>query len=103
MKEIRTQIEIKASPEGVWRILTDFEKYPDWNPFIKNISGSAQESKQLKVLIEPPGEKGMVFKPSVKKVEKNRKLSWLGHFLVPGIFDGEHIFEIKDVKENSLT
>ena len=34
-KEIKTEILIKASPQIVWSILTDFENYPHWNPFIK--------------------------------------------------------------------
>jgi uncharacterized protein YndB with AHSA1/START domain len=42
-KEIITEIEIDASPSQVWQVLTDFEKYPTWNPFIKKISGIAAE------------------------------------------------------------
>ena len=38
-KEIKTEILINAAPEKVWSILTNFEKYPDWNPFIKSING----------------------------------------------------------------
>ena len=41
MKELKTTIEINASPAKVWEVLLDFEKYPDWNPFIKNIRGNA--------------------------------------------------------------
>ena len=39
MKEIYTEIEINASANIIWRIITDFEGYPHWNPFIKEISG----------------------------------------------------------------
>ena len=38
MKEIKTEIIINSKPEKVWNILTNFEKYPEWNPFIKSIS-----------------------------------------------------------------
>jgi Polyketide cyclase / dehydrase and lipid transport len=38
-KEIVTEIEINAAPSRVWQVLTDFEKYPIWNPFIKKITG----------------------------------------------------------------
>ncbi len=33
MKEIHTEIEINAPAGKVWRVLTDFPSYPEWNPF----------------------------------------------------------------------
>lgn len=103
MKQIRTEIKIISTPDKVWGILTDFEKYPDWNPFIKKISGRDREGEKLEVFIEPPGRKGMLFQPTVKEIEVNKRLRWLGRVVLPGIFDGEHIFEIIEVEENSLT
>jgi hypothetical protein len=38
----------------------------------------------------------------VLNVETNRELRWLGHLLVPGIFDGEHIFTIEPLGENRV-
>jgi len=37
----------------------------------------------------------MTFRPTILKAEPNRELRWLGHLLVPGLFDGEHIFTIE--------
>jgi uncharacterized protein YndB with AHSA1/START domain len=31
--------EIEAPPDVVWRVLTDFAAYPEWNPFIVRIGG----------------------------------------------------------------
>ena len=36
----------------------------------------------------------MSFRPTVLLAAPNTELRWLGHFLVPGIFDGEHYFRI---------
>jgi uncharacterized protein YndB with AHSA1/START domain len=33
-RPLHTEIEIEASPDRVWKTLTDFAAYPDWNPFI---------------------------------------------------------------------
>ena len=63
MRELRTDIEIEASPARVWAVLTDFERYPEWNP--------------------------------------QKTFRWLGHLLIPGLFDGEHIFELEPFSENS--
>ena len=42
MKELHSEIEIAASAQRVWDILTDFSSYPQWNPFIRRISGEAK-------------------------------------------------------------
>ncbi len=33
MKQIRSEIIINAPPQAVWRIITDFDSYPEWNTF----------------------------------------------------------------------
>jgi uncharacterized protein YndB with AHSA1/START domain len=42
MKEIRSEIEIQASPEKVWKILTDLDKYQEWNPFLHHAGGKTE-------------------------------------------------------------
>ena len=37
----------------------------------------------------------MTFRPTVRAVEDGRELRWLGRFLVPGLFDGEHSFTLE--------
>ena len=36
----------------------------------------------------------MTFRPRVTKVTEGQELRWLGHLFVPGLFDGEHMFQI---------
>jgi hypothetical protein len=95
MKELHSEIEIQASAERVWQILTDFSNFPQWNPFIRRASGSPTMGGKLEVRIQPSGASGMTFRPTVLKAEPNRELRWLGHLLIPGLFDGEHIFTIE--------
>ncbi|HYV09135.1 MAG TPA: SRPBCC domain-containing protein [Thermoplasmata archaeon] len=97
MKEIRTEIDIEASAVRVWDFLTDFPAFPEWNPFIRRISGEAKVGTKLEVLMQSSGTRGMSFRPTVMKVERDRELRWLGRLGVPGLFDGEHIFEIEDL------
>ena len=33
MPDLLLDIEIAASPERVWSVLTDFSAYPAWNPY----------------------------------------------------------------------
>ena len=94
--EIKTEIIIQATPSKLWQILTNFEHYPIWNPFIQSIEGNGKVGEKLVVKIKPPGAKGMTFKPKILTVEKDKELSWIGHLLFPGLFDGLHKFEIRD-------
>ena len=89
-QQIETAIEINAPAERVWRILTDFEAMPSWNPFIRSIKGELQTGRRLSVHISPPGQAGMRFRPTLLTVRPERELRWLGRLLVPGVFDGEH-------------
>jgi hypothetical protein len=102
MKELHTEIEIAASAERVWRILTDFASYPRWNPFIRRISGEPVAEERLEVRLEPPDSRGITLRPTVLNAEPNRELRWLGHLLVPGLFDGEHRLIIQPLAENRV-
>lgn len=45
----------------------------------------------------PPGGRAMTFKPTVLAAEAGRELRWLSRFLVPGLFDGEHSFQLEEL------
>jgi hypothetical protein len=36
-------------------------------------------------------------------VRANEELRWLGHLFIPGLFDGEHIFELYENTDGSTT
>ena len=93
--KIFTKIEISAPAETVWRILTDFKRYPEWNPFIIRIEGDLRVKARLMVRLKPPGGKVMNFAPRIKKLSHNAEISWLGYFFLPGLFDGEHVFVVE--------
>jgi hypothetical protein len=94
-REIITSIRINSQPENVWAILSNFNNYPTWNPFIKSIKGTVEKGNKISVQITPPNAKEMTFTPKVLAFEKNKEFRWLGHLFIPGIFDGEHKFELK--------
>jgi hypothetical protein len=65
MKEIYSEIEVNAPASVVWDILTDFDNYVQWNPFIKEISGNLIVGTEIEVFIKPPNSRGMRFRPKV--------------------------------------
>jgi hypothetical protein len=102
MKEITSAIDIEATPQRVWEIVTNFAAYPEWNPFIRRANGRPEAGAQLEVRIEPPGGRAMTFKPTVVEAESERELRWLGHLMLPRIFDGEHSFRIEPLDDTRV-
>lgn len=102
MKRIHTQIDIDAPAEKVWDILLDFDRYPDWNPFILEASGQVIPDQKLRVTIKAPAMKAMTFKPRVVAAEDGRRLCWLGRLGIPGLFDGQHCFELEPLGQDKV-
>ena len=102
MKELRTEIEIQASDKRVWQLLTDFANFPQCIPSILQAKGEVKVGARLEIHLQPSGASGMNFKPIVLMVKPNRKLRWLGRLLMPGLFDGEHIFTIETLQANRV-
>jgi hypothetical protein len=92
--ELRTEIDIPATPEEVWSHLIDFDAYAEWNPFITSATGSAAVGQRLAVRMQPPGGRATTFRPTVTAVAPSEVFEWLGHLGVPGLFDGRHRFEL---------
>jgi uncharacterized protein YndB with AHSA1/START domain len=66
---IRTEIEIDQSVEAIWAAFSDFESYPDWNPFIRRIEGDMVVGSTLEVMLQQPGGDAMGFTPTVTELE----------------------------------
>ena len=100
---IHTEILIHAPAATIWKILTNFPAYPQWNPFIKSITGLVQAGQNIKVIIQSKPSKQMTFKPLVLKFIENEELSWQGKLLLRGIFDGIHNFELIEHTNGTTT
>jgi len=102
MKEVRTEIDIAAPAERVWAILTGFDEFSLWNPFMRRASGKIRVGEWLDITLQPSGTRGMRIKPQLLIVDPNRELRWIGRLILPGIFDGEHSFTIEPVDPQTV-
>lgn len=101
-RRIHTSIVINASPARVWATLTDFSSFPEWNPFIRRLRGTLAFGARLEAFIQPPGTGGMTIRPTLTEVARERELRWRGRLLLPGVFDGEHLFQIERLDDDRV-
>ena len=94
-KQLHTEVEIEASPDRVWEILTDFAAYHDWNPFIVQAAGQPVPGTRLELHMRLSGRRPTTIRPGVLEADPAHRLRWLGRLLVPGLFDGEHTFTLR--------
>jgi hypothetical protein len=73
-----SEIEMSASPEAVWEVLTAFERWPSWNPDVKSMT------------VKGPVVAGSVFRwkagpgtieSTIQRVEPPRLIAWTGKTL----------------------
>jgi len=90
MSTIRTTIDIGASPETVWRVLTHFPSYPKWNPCIREIHGATELGARLKMRIRFSGKGSSWSTARVVRTIPASELHWRDRFLFGGLFDSVH-------------
>ena len=100
VRTLSSAIDLDATPDRVWSILTATDDYPQWNPFIRRLDGPLTPGSKLTLRIEPPGGKPMTFTPKVTHVEPDRRLAWLGRLGIPGLFDGAHSFTLEPLDDS---
>jgi hypothetical protein len=94
-KQLHADVEIEATPDRIWSVLTDFAAYHDWNPFIVQATGQPVPGTRLELQMRLSGRRPTTIRPEVLEADPARRLRWLGRLLLPGLFDGEHTFAIQ--------
>lgn len=96
-RTIRSAIEIRAPLETVWRILTDFSAYPEWNPHIRKVRGTPEVGGRITIHSRPPGGRAFVLRPVVIKWSPPTELRWRGTVVSRRLFSGEHGFRVEEL------
>lgn len=89
MKWIEHTITINGTPEQVWQVLTDTDRYEQWNPFMTRLQGPLRVGERFTVTIRP-GKRTMTFRPTMRAVDEHKLIRWQGRLGIPGVFDGDH-------------
>jgi hypothetical protein len=93
--EIRTQLEIAATPQRVWEILADWPAYSDWNPYITEIGATNGLTTRLRLRIEPPGGRPRRLRPALVSFTPEQEMGWHGQLVLPGLADTAQQFRVE--------
>jgi uncharacterized protein YndB with AHSA1/START domain len=75
MAVYRTTLPIAASAGTVWEILTDFERYPEWNPSLPSIDGELRAGSPVALTPGMPGTPSPRVKAKFGEVAPGRRLT----------------------------
>ena len=96
--ELRTFVDIEATPERVWQVLTDLPAYAEWNPFVTAAEGTVAVGSRLSLTLLPVNALvPPTLRPTVLKVVPGQRLRIRGrmHRLgLPGLLDADHTMTI---------
>ncbi|MDB5104148.1 MAG: Activator of Hsp90 ATPase 1 family protein [Fibrobacteres bacterium] len=101
--KIATEVAVLASPDRIWNCLIDFAAYPEWNRFLKSVTGQAAPDAALNVDLQYYG------KPVEKKTGQvtgfipPKYFSWAWkHKFGAWFLAAEHVFRIKETESGKV-
>jgi hypothetical protein len=93
MKTMSATIQIDAPPATVWAVLTDLDRYPEWNPLFLKAEGQLVVGQRITLrTIYPVNGREMTVKPKITVVKPDAELRWESS--LPGIMSGDHRFTL---------
>ncbi len=98
MREIYSEVEIKATPERVWDVITDFDSFPDWNPFLRRVDGELKAGGQIEIEVRAGSGRSSKMQPTVVKSERPSEIRWNVRQSF-GLFNREHVINIRSIGE----
>ena len=82
---------INASPEVIWRLLTDVSQYARWNPAVVKLEGTIAVGEKLKLVSSVNAKR--TFTPKVAALEPPRRMVWADG-MPGGLFKGERTYTL---------
>ena len=98
--EISTTIEIAATPENVWAVLTDLASYSQWHPMYKAATGQLAAGSTLTITsTHPTSGRPMTAKVKVLSAEPDTELRWASKML--GLPISERTFRLSPTADGT--
>ena len=101
MKENRNEVEIQGSVADVWETLTNFAKYPEWNPLIHHVDGTLEIGEKVVISVKKGAEE-QKFTCELARLDPPHEFSWKFYEMMPFLYRGEHIFRVEPIDEKTV-
>ena len=94
MFTVEASVDIDAPPDRVWAVLLDLPRYREWNTLLVHLEGEPVLGQRITLRLAPPAGRTYTFRPVVTSHRPPERFAWKAVTGVPGIIDGEHVFEL---------
>jgi len=91
--QITATVEIAATPEHVWAVLSDLASYPQWHPVFRSVTGQLAAGSKLTITTtHPVSERAITARVKVLAVEPASELRWVSNL---GIYRSDRHFILR--------
>ena len=99
MKSFSATTTITASPDRIWKILTDASRFPQWEPNVTRIEGTIALGEKITVYTKLSPNRA--FPVTVSVFEPGKKMVWSSSMPL-GLFKGERTFTLTPIGKGKV-
>jgi hypothetical protein len=91
--QITATVEIAATPEHVWAVLSDLSSYPQWHPVFRSVTGQLAAGSKLTITTtHPVSERSLTARVKVLAAEPASELRWVSNL---GVYRSDRRFILR--------
>jgi len=97
---IEHDLEVKASADAVWQVITDFDSYKQWNPFLLDCESSMQPGEPIDLTVQL-GKQVRQEQEIIDTVTPGKGFTYRMKPMPGGALSSHRIHEITVIDENT--
>lgn len=96
LQEIKTEIDIFASPNEVWNVISDVESWESWSPIIRGSQGVVAVGSEITIAMigKSDKEEGPIYNPIITDLDEPRLFRWHANMGNDFIFTNIKVIEL---------
>jgi ribosome-associated toxin RatA of RatAB toxin-antitoxin module len=100
---IEHELQVNASAATVWNVISDLDKYPEWNPFVTKCASTKKPGDPIVMRVRVLPFFAQPQTEFVKENEEGKKFSYGMKPMPLGMLSSYRYHEITAIDENSCT